>query len=287
MSINTCCTHGHCSNKTVKPKPNIPTQYLVRRSKDPDCMIFKQIKTPLVLTKTNHDKRSFNAAENLDESSVARGADNLTSKALKSNLGIKSNAPLRQLRFNNRSNRLISDTENNSRIATTDVIDISSDSSTSSEEINLLVPHGKYIIPQTYKQALATPQASKWIEACELELQAMIANSVFNLVDTPTKNDNMVNGRWVFAVKHEADGSERFKARLVAKGFLQQIGENYIDVYAPVMKFETLRLMLAIASMKGYNLCQLDAKTAFLNGDIDYKVYLNPPAGSGTPSEFI
>ena len=53
------------------------------------------------------------------------------------------------------------------------------------------------------------------------------------------------------------------------------------------MKFETLRLMLAIASMKGYNLCQLDAKTAFLNGDIDYKVYLNPPAGSGTPSEFI
>ena len=45
--------------------------------------------------------------------------------------------------------------------------------------------------------------------------------------------------------------------------------------------------MLAIASMKGYNLCQLDAKTAFLNGDIDYLVYLNPPAGSGTVKNII
>ena len=270
-------------NKTVKPKPNIPTQYLVRRSKDPDCMIFKQIKTPLVLTKTNHDKRSFNAAENLDKSSVARGADNLTSKALKSNLGIKSNAPLRQLRFNNRSNRLISDTENNSRIATTDVIDISSDSSTSSEEINLLVPHGKYIIPQTYKQALATPQASKWIEACELELQAMIANSVFDLVETPTKNDNMVNGRWVFAVKDEKP-QERFKARLCAKGFSQVKGENFVDIYAPVMSFETLRFFLALSALKGWTINQLDAKNAFLNADIDYPVFFKPPEGCHVPT---
>ena len=46
-------------NKTVKPKPNIPTQYLVRRSKDTHCMTLKPIKTPLVFTKTNHDKRSL------------------------------------------------------------------------------------------------------------------------------------------------------------------------------------------------------------------------------------
>ena len=118
-------------------------------------------------------------------------------------------------------------------------------------------------------------------------MQSIQPNQVYDLVGCSSVNEKPVNSRWVFAVKHEADGSERFKARLVAKGFLQQIGENYIDVYAPVMKFETLRLMLAIGSMKGFNLCQLDAKTAFLNGDIDYKVYLNPPAGSGTPSEFI
>ena len=116
---------------------------------------------------------------------------------------------------------------------------------------------------------------------------SMQQNQVYDLVPRSSVTDKAVNSRWVFAVKHEPNGSERFKARLVAKGFLQEIGENYIDVYAPVMKFETLRLMLAIASIQNFKLCQLDAKTAFLNGNIDYQVYLNPPAGSGTPSEFL
>ena len=158
---------------------------------------------------------------------------------------------------------------------------------TASEESHLLVSKSKYNIPINYNQVLSSPQKDKWIAAINDEMKSIQQNQVYDLVSRSSVNEKPVNSRWVFAVKHEADGSERFKARLVAKGFLQQIGENYIDVYAPVMKFETLRLMLAIASMKGFNLCQLDAKTAFLNGDIDYKVYLNPPAGSGTPSEFI
>ena len=91
----------------------------------------------------------------------------------------------------------------------------------------------------------------------------------------------------MFAVKQESNGSECFKARLVAKGFHQEIGENYIDIYAPVMKFDTLRFMLAIATHKQFQLCQLDAKTAFLNGKIDYPVFLQPPPGTGTPTNTI
>lgn len=110
---------------------------------------------------------------------------------------------------------------------------------------------------------------------------------LYDLVSSSSVYEKPVNSRWVFAVNHEADGSERFITRPVAKGFHQQIDGTHIDVNAPVLKFESLRLMLAIASMKGLDICQLDAKTAFQNGDIGYQVFLNPPAGSGPLSELF
>ena len=96
--------------------------------------------------------------------------------------------------------------------------------------------------------------------------------------------DKTVKGRWVFAVKNEPTG-ERFKARLVAKGFSQIKGETFVDFYAPVMSFDTLRFVLSIAAIKKWSIAQLDAKNAFLNGPIDYDVYFQPPSGCDTPKD--
>lgn len=86
---------------------------------------------------------------------------------------------------------------------------------------------------------------------------------------------------WVFTVKKEQNG-ERFKARLVAKGFTQTHGIDFADTFAPVMKMDSFRFVLAYAAVHKWKLRQLDAKNAFLNGEIDYDVYMKPPDGVQT-----
>ncbi|TID30873.1 hypothetical protein CANINC_000539 [Pichia inconspicua] len=119
------------------------------------------------------------------------------------------------------------------------------------------------------------------------EMKSIQANKVYRKIrrtKVPPKA-LIVKSRLVFSVKQEKDlqtmrDYDRFKVRLVAKGFTQEIGVNYLDIYSPVMKYDSLRVVLTIAGIKKWNIRQLDAKNAFLNGDLDYKrdlpdVFLN------------
>ncbi|RDX69078.1 Copia protein, partial [Mucuna pruriens] len=67
------------------------------------------------------------------------------------------------------------------------------------------------------------------------------------------------------------------KARLVAKGFLQKVGIDYGEVYAPVARIETIRLVVAIAINVGWSMDKLDVKSSFLNGPLEEEVYVNQP----------
>lgn len=149
------------------------------------------------------------------------------------------------------------------------------------DEAHLLVNNLKYTLPRTLAHALRTPQAKYWKEAAKEEYDSLVNNKVFKVVKKTSipKNALIVKSRWVFNVKQEDENNERFKARIVAKGFTQERGINYIDKYAPVMRFETLRLVFSIAAMNKWSMKQLDAKNAFLNGKLDHKVYLEPPDG--------
>jgi ATP-binding cassette subfamily B (MDR/TAP) protein 1 len=83
----------------------------------------------------------------------------------------------------------------------------------------------------------------------------------------------------VFRIKEEHDGSKRYKARLVVKGFQQKEGIDYTEIFSPVVKLTTIRLMLSIVATKGLYLEQLDVKTAFLHGDLEEEIYMQQPEG--------
>lgn len=72
---------------------------------------------------------------------------------------------------------------------------------------------------------------------------------------------------------------EKYKARLVAKGYVQQQGINYSEVFAPVARMDTVRIILALVAQNGWTVYQLDIKSAFLHGKLSEEVYVEQPKG--------
>lgn len=82
----------------------------------------------------------------------------------------------------------------------------------------------------------------------------------------------------MFDLKRDACGNiVRHKARLVAKGFSQVHGVDYQEVFSPVTKFETIRLLMGITASRDLEIHHIDIKTAFLCSDLDAEIYLTPP----------
>ena len=71
----------------------------------------------------------------------------------------------------------------------------------------------------------------------------------------------------------------RYKARLVAKGYAQTEGVDYNEVFSPVVKHSSIRILLALVAQLDLELVQMDVKTAFLHGDLEEKIYMNQPNG--------
>jgi len=93
-----------------------------------------------------------------------------------------------------------------------------------------------------------------------------------------------VRCKWIFKEKKGAEGETvRYKARLVAKGFTQQYGIDYLETYAPVVKLGSLRILLAIAAFKDYEIHQGDIKTAYLQGKLTEEIYMEIPEGIQVP----
>ncbi|GAX86663.1 hypothetical protein CEUSTIGMA_g14071.t1 [Chlamydomonas eustigma] len=96
--------------------------------------------------------------------------------------------------------------------------------------------------PDTITEAMDSPQAEEWRLAMTEEM-ASLMNGTWKLVDCPL-GVTPVPVKWVFKVKRDSSGNiERLKARLVAKGFKQREGIDYNEVYAPVSKHTTLRVL--------------------------------------------
>ena len=111
------------------------------------------------------------------------------------------------------------------------------------------------------------------------EMQSLQDNSVWEMVDLP-KERKPIGCKWVFKVKTNEEGEvERYKARLVAQEFSQVKAADYDETFCPVVRHESLRMLIATAVQRGLQLHQMDVTTAFLNGVLEEEILMRQPEG--------
>ncbi|KAL4582285.1 hypothetical protein LXL04_006830 [Taraxacum kok-saghyz] len=138
-------------------------------------------------------------------------------------------------------------------------------------------PLVKWTRDHPQRQIGGTP--SQGVEAMQAELNEFERNKVWRLIPIPP-SVSVVGLKWVFRNKVDKEGNVvRNKARLVVKGYCQQEGIDYEETFALVARLEVVRIFLAYAASKNFQVYQMDVKCAFLNGELEETVYVEQPPG--------
>ncbi|KAM1838444.1 hypothetical protein ACFX14_020106 [Malus domestica] len=135
-------------------------------------------------------------------------------------------------------------------------------------------------IPSNFEEAIESEEKKRWCNAMGDEMNSLLKNKTWELAKLP-KGKKAIGCKWVYAKKEDADEKRnvRFKARLVAKGYAQKEGIDYNEIFSPVVKHSSIRIMLALVAQYDLELVQLDVKTAFLHGDLNEEIYMCQPDG--------
>lgn len=126
----------------------------------------------------------------------------------------------------------------------------------------------------TFKQPI---QYQHWIDSMNCELDALERNGTW-IITTLPPGKQAISCRWLYKPKFKPDGTiDRFKSRLVILGCKQKHGIVYGETFAPVAKMATVRTLLAVATVKNWNVIKLDVTNAFLHGDLEEEVFMSLP----------
>ncbi|KAF0696740.1 Aste57867_12542 [Aphanomyces stellatus] len=160
---------------------------------------------------------------------------------------------------------------------------ISSNEESSDSEAEPVNPTGLEAISEGHHQVLSVdamndiPQSFADIEA--------INNGTWVLTELPTGRKALAC-KWLWRNKFDAVGHfTKYKARLVIKGFMQRYGLDYVEIFAPVLRYNTLRLVLFLVASNGWIIRQMGVKTAFLSGylDEDTEICMMQPPNFAVP----
>lgn len=103
---------------------------------------------------------------------------------------------------------------------------------------------------------MASPLKMFWEAAIKSEHDSLVAREVYGLSDLL-----------------------RFKCRLVACGYSQIPGQDFDQTHSPVVRIQTIRLILALFAKYGFHLDNMDVSTAFLYADLKEVNYMRAPPG--------
>jgi hypothetical protein len=133
--------------------------------------------------------------------------------------------------------------------------------------------------PKTMKEAMESSEAKLWKMATDDEMLSYNKNNTWTIVPLPPGRVCIPIG-WNFRIKTGKDGlPKRRKARFFAKGYRQTKGIDYQETFAPVVRYGSLRVLIAISASHDLELAQLDVKTAFLNGEVEEEIFISQPEG--------
>lgn len=120
-------------------------------------------------------------------------------------------------------------------------------------------------------------EVEEWKSAISQEFLALVKNETFDIVDLP-ENVNLIKGKFVLTEKFDAlKNIQKKKARLVARGFSQRKGVDYFETFSPVIRSTSIRVLMALAVKNEMVVHQMDVVTAYLNGELDEKIYMEIP----------
>jgi hypothetical protein len=128
--------------------------------------------------------------------------------------------------------------------------------------------------PKTIGEAFASPNADDWKEPVRSEINSILSNETWELVDRPY-GCKPVGYKWMFKKKLRLDDTiDKYKAGLVAKGYTQKECEDFFDTYSPVTRLTIIRVLLSLAASNGLLVHQMDVKTTFFNGELEEEIYM-------------
>lgn len=130
--------------------------------------------------------------------------------------------------------------------------------------------------PTTFETAV---KEMKWQKAMDEEMESIEKNNKWELTELP-QGQKAIGVIWVYKTKLKENGDvDKYKARLVAKGYKQEFGVDYEEVFAPVARLDTVRLVISLAAHNSWPIFQLDVKSAFLHGNLVEQVFVHQPPG--------
>ena len=133
--------------------------------------------------------------------------------------------------------------------------------------------------PITVKEVVDSEDGKLWKDAMVDEMASLQKNEAWDLVEL-SAGRKPIGIKWVFKKKTNVEGKvEKYKARLVAKGYSQVPGIYFGDIFSPVAKVASTRLVLSVASTFDFEVEQMDVKTTFLHRDLEEEIYMKQPEG--------
>ena len=126
----------------------------------------------------------------------------------------------------------------------------------------------------TFREAIPSPNGTGWQQAIRDEYDSLMKNQTWELVKLQ-QDCKTIKCKWISPYQLNKDGQvEWLKARLVTKGYSQMYGVDYLEMYAPVAKLASLRLLISLAVKYDLEIHQMDIKSAFLARDLDEVIYM-------------